>query len=173
MEKFNVVFDSKNINFVKVTKYLIDDYLKMVNNPDVSKYISLKQRFFTYDDELKRIKEKLESNSIIFSMIEKSTNEFVGNLEIMNIENNIAEFAICITPEKQGKKYGKESIKRFVEYCFEEIKLDGVELSVYSHNQKAINCYKKLGFAQYKIENNVGKYNGLSIDDIYMKLDND
>ena len=43
MNDFNVVFASNNINFINISNDLIDDYLNMVNNPDVSKYISLKR----------------------------------------------------------------------------------------------------------------------------------
>ena len=172
MNDFNVVFTSNNINFINISSYLIEDYLKMVNNPDVSKYISLKRRVFTYDDEINWIKDKFNNNSIVFSMFKKSTNEFIGNIELMKIKNGIGEIAICITSDKQGKYYGSESIKRFIKYCFEELKLVGIELSVYSHNERAINCYKRLGFVIYRVDKNVGTYDGLSIDDIYMRLEN-
>ena len=46
--KNKIIFESDNIYFVKINKDLIDDYLKMVNNPEVSKFISLKNRSFTY-----------------------------------------------------------------------------------------------------------------------------
>ena len=166
-----VIFESDNIYYINVNKELINDYLEMVNNPEVSKYISLKKRIFTYDDELKWIDNKLTNNKIIFSMIEKISNKFIGNIELMEINDNIGEFAICITPTMQNKHYGRESIIRFIKYCLEELKLDNIELSVYSHNEKAINLYKKLGFVEYKRDTNVGTYNGQSIDDIYMKYE--
>lgn len=169
--QFEIVFDSKNIYFVKITEDLINDYLQMVNDRDVSKNISLKDRFFTLEDEMNWIKKKNENNAIIFSMIEKSTNEFIGNIEIMSIENNIGELAICITSKKQGKHFGTEAINRFIEYCLNDLRLEGLELSVYSHNQKAINCYCKIGFVEYKRDKNVGVYENLSIDDIYMRLE--
>ena len=50
---YETVFESKNICFININKALVNDYLEMVNNPEVSKYISLKNRIFTYDDELK------------------------------------------------------------------------------------------------------------------------
>jgi len=50
--KNKIIFESDNIYFVKINKDLIDDYLKMVNNPEVSKFISLENRSFTYDEEI-------------------------------------------------------------------------------------------------------------------------
>ena len=167
----NVKFESSNIYYTTINKQLINDYLEMVNSQEVSKYISLKNRIFTYDDELEWIKNKLLNNSLIFSMIEKESNRFIGNIELMEINNNIGELAICITPTMQNKHYGHEAIERFIKYCFEELGLNNVELSVYSHNKKAINLYEKLGFVEYRREINIGTYNGQSIDDIYMKYE--
>ena len=41
----------------------------MVNNHEVSKFISLKNRSFTYEDEIKWVENKLNNNNVIFSMI--------------------------------------------------------------------------------------------------------
>ena len=168
--KNKIIFESDNIYFVKINKDLIDDYLKMVNNPEVSKFISLKNRSFTYDEEIKWIEDKLNNKKIVFSMVEKGSNKFIGNIELLEIKNKLGEFAICITPFMQNKHYGSESIIRFIKYCFEELELENIELSVYSHNEKAINLYKKLGFVEYKREVNIGIYDNKNIDDIYMKL---
>ena len=77
----------------------------MVNDIEVQKYISHKRKTYKLDDEIEWIKSKLEENDIIFSMIEKDTNEFIGNIEIMEIRNNIGEIGIAITPKKQNKHY--------------------------------------------------------------------
>lgn len=167
---YNIKFESENIIFVDINQELINDYLNMVNDPEVSKFISLKSRYFSYEDELTWLNNKKEKKSVIFSMLEKDTNEFIGNIELMSIENDIGEIAICITPSKQNKHYGYESINRFMQYCKDELKLNVFELSVYSHNKKAINLYKKLGFKEFRIDKNIGKYNDEYIDDIYMKL---
>ena len=71
--KNNIIFESNNIYFVKVSLDLIDDYLKMVNNHEVSKFIFLKNRSFTYEDEIKWVENKLNNNNVVFSMIEKDT----------------------------------------------------------------------------------------------------
>jgi len=168
--KYDVKFESENILFVELDINLVNDYLDMVNSSEVSKYISLKKRFFTLEDEIKWINEKKNDKKVIFSMLEKNTYEFIGNIELMSIENNVGELGICITPKKQNKHYGYEAIKRFIKYCIDELHLNSICLSVYSHNQKAINLYKKLGFKQYKVDKNIGKCNDSYVDDIYMEL---
>ena len=113
MEKYDIVFESENIVYIKLSESLIEDYLKMVNDPDIAKMIRKKVRFFTHEEELEWVKEKLNDNAYIFSMIEKNTGEFIGNIEIMNINNNIGEIGICITANKQDKHYGTDKKSRY------------------------------------------------------------
>ena len=79
-------------------------------------------------------------------MIEKETNEFIGNIEIMEINNNIGEIGIAITQKKQNNHFGQEAIKRLIKYAFNDLNLDGLELNVYNFNARGINCYEKVGF---------------------------
>ena len=143
-----IVFESERIKFVKVSDSLAQDYLDMVNDIEVQKYISHARRTYTFDGEIKWIKEKLDTNAYVYSMIEKSTNEFIGNIEIMNIKDNIGEMGIAITRKKQNNHFGQEAIKRFIEYSFNDLNLDGLELNVYDFNPRGIKCYEKVGFVK-------------------------
>ena len=53
---------------------------------------------------------------------------------------------------------------------FEELNLNEIRLVVFSHNERAIRCYKKLGFTEYKRESDVARRKNQVIDDIYMVL---
>ena len=143
---YQTVFESENILYVKLNEKLINDYLVMINDHDVANKISHKIRTYTYEDELNWVKLKLQENAICFSMIEKRTGDFIGNIEIMEINNNIGELGITITPKKQNQHYGTESIKAILKYAYEKLNLDEMELNVYSTNLKAIHCYEKIGF---------------------------
>lgn len=102
MNKYNVVFESDNILYVQVDKKLINDYLIMINDPDVQKKISHVSKVYTYEQELNWINEKLSINAPIFSMIEKKSSEFIGTVEIMRVKNGIGEIGVAITPTKQN-----------------------------------------------------------------------
>ena len=159
---YEIIFESERIYFVKLTEKLVHEYLNMVNDIEVQKYISHNRKTYELDGELEWIKSKIEGNAIIFSMIEKETNEFIGNIEIMEIKNNIGEMGIAITPKKQDKHYGQEAIKRFIDYAFSDLSLDGLELNVYNFNPRGIRCYEKVGF----IKDGPGK----TAEDIHMKI---
>lgn len=71
---------------------------------------------------------------------------FIGNIEIIKINNNIGEIGIAITTKKQYNHFGQEAIKRFIDYAFNELNLDELELNVYDFNTRDIKCYEKVGF---------------------------
>lgn len=160
--KYEIIFKSNRINFVKLTQKLVHDYLNMINDIEVQKFISHKRKTHSLEEELEWIKSKLGENAIIFSMIEKKTNEFIGNIEIMEINNNIGEIGIAITRKKQDKHFGQEAIKRLIEYAFSELNLNGLELNVYNSNPRGIKCYEKVGF--------VIDGQGKAKEDIHMSL---
>ena len=143
MEK---VFESERINFVKITDELVDDYVAMINDRDVQKLISHVVCSYSRDDELKWIEDKLKDGHPIFSMIDKNTNKFIGNIEILHIKDNAGELGISINQEMQNKHYGTEAIKRLLEYAFNDLKHTGMALYVFKTNERAIKVYKNCGF---------------------------
>ena len=157
---YEILFESERIYFIKLTEKLVNEYLDMVNDIKVQKFISHKRKTYTLDGEIEWIMKKLDEKTIIFSMIEKRTNEFIGNIEIIEINNNIGEIGIAITPKKQDKHFGQEAMKRLIDYSFEQLNLDGLELNVYDFNLRGIKCYEKVGF----IKDGVGK----TEEDIHM-----
>lgn len=161
MKNYEVVTTSKNIDYIKVTEELIDDYLTMVNDyENVGKYISHKIKNYTREDEIEWIKNNLENDTILLSMIEKSTGEFIGNIEIMEIVDGIGEIGISITPSKQNKHYGREAIEAIINYGFENFNIKGYDLNVYATNERGIKCYESVGF----IKSGIGK----TSEDVHM-----
>lgn len=146
MKNFELIFESENIQYVKLSEDLINEYLTMVNDPEVANKISHNMRTFTYEEEQKWVRTKLEENAICYSMIEKATGEYIGNVEIMEINNGVGEIGITITLKQQNKHYGTEAMKAIMEYGYNKLNLDGFELNVYSTNPHAIRCYENVGF---------------------------
>jgi len=159
MEK---VFESENLYYVKINKELINDYLNMINDKEVRKLISDKPfEEVTYEGELEWINDKLKDNSVVFSIMEKETNEFVGNIELMNIRSNIGELGISITSNKQNKHYGTEAIKSMINYIYINKIVEELDLNVFNFNERAIHCYEKIGFVKDGV--------GITENDIHMK----
>lgn len=161
---YEIIFESTRIIFIKLNQKLVQDYLDMINDFDVQKFISHNLKKYSFDDEVEWVTEKIKDNSVIFSMIEKETNDFIGNIEIMHINNNIGELGIAITKLKQNNHYGQEAIKRMIDYSFNDLGLEGLELNVFNFNSRGIRCYEKVGF----VKDGIGK----SKDDIHMSMKN-
>ena len=98
---------------------------------------------------------------MMFSMIERETGDFIGNIEFFNIKGNEAEWGIVITAGMQNKGYGKEAIRRSIEYGFEELGFNRIVLEVYSDNIRAIQVYEKCGFKVYDY-NDVDVFMGIN-----------
>ena len=144
------VFESENIIYVRPSFDLVPDYLEMVNDiENVAKFIGDRREPLTEQQEMDYIKDKIDNNAVMFSMMEKGTDRFIGNIEFFNRVFEEAEWGIAITASMQNKGYGKEALKRSVEYGFNELGLTRIYLGVYADNPRAIHVYESCGFKEY------------------------
>ena len=60
------IFDSEKIDYIRVSFDLIDDYLVMVNDKEIQRFISRKERVYSREDEVNWIKSKLEKKAYVF-----------------------------------------------------------------------------------------------------------
>lgn len=165
------VFESEKINYIHVSLDLIDDYLIMVNDREIQKCISTKIRVYSREDEVNWVKAKLEEGAQVFSMISKEDGSYIGNVELMDIENGSAEVGLCITMAMQNKHYGTEALKRIIEYGFKELDLNTLTAVIFSNNVRSLHNVEKLGFKRCGIEKNVKVEDGLSVDDVHFILE--
>lgn len=78
-----------------------------------------------------------------------NSNEVIGDLAVLNIdlENKKAGFRISLHNKNFiNKGYGTEATKLALKFTFEQLKLNRLELEVFSHNIRGIKAYKKVGF---------------------------
>ncbi len=146
----DVVFESKNILYVRPSFDLIPDYLEMVNDIEhVARFIGERREPYTEEEERSYMQSKIDQHATMFSMLERDTRQFIGNIEFMNRKGDEAEWGIVMTHKMQNKGYGTEALKRSVEYGFGELELRRIYLAVYADNPRAIHVYEKYGFREY------------------------
>lgn len=154
------MFESDRIIFVKLSEQYIDDYIKMYTDSNIQKTLFKKE--YDYNTIINWIKKEIsDKKKYKYSMLDKLTKDFIGNIEIIQ-KDEVAEIMISITPSKQGMHYATEAIKSIIEYGRKELGITKYDLNVYKNNSKAIHIYEKAGFVQDN-EN-------LSDGSIHMKL---
>ena len=144
------VFASERIRYVEVSEELVPDYLRMVNDLEhVGRFIGRRTEPVSEEKERKWVREKLAEKAMLFSMIEKSSGSFIGNIELMDPTETEAELGIAITAAKQDLGFGTEAIRAVTDYAFVQLGLKRVFLKVYPDNARAIRVYEKCGFREY------------------------
>ena len=143
------IFTSSRIDFVHVSEELVSDYLAMINDREnVGRFIGRTEPI-TAEQDRRWVQKKLAENATVFSMLERSTGQFIGNIELMDMADGQAELGIGITAQMQEKGYGTEAIPAMVRYGMDELGLSRVYLKAFPFNARAIHVYEKCGFREY------------------------
>ena len=148
----DTVFTSQRIRFVSVSESLIADYLAMVNDVEhVARFIGLSRRSepITAEQERRWVQKKLAEDAAVFSMLEKATGAFIGNIELMGVADGTGELGIAITAAMQDRGFGTEAIPAAVRYGMDALGLSRVWLKAFPFNARAIHVYEKCGFREY------------------------
>ena len=144
------IFSSERIRFTEVSERLIPDYLKMVNDyENVNIYLGSAQDSYTEEDEVRWVREKLETDAPVFSMMEKETGDFIGNIELMDVADGQGELGIALTAEKQNRGYGTEAIRALTAYAVQRMGVKRIFLRADPRNLRALHVYGKCGFREY------------------------
>ena len=145
------IFESENISYMEVSEELIPDYLTMVNDIEhVDRFIGGPHEPYTEVQEAEWVQEQLWEKKPVFSMIEKKSGRFIGNVELMNITGSAGELGIAITAAMQEKGYGTEAVKAITAYGMNTLGLNRVCLRTNLDNYRAIHVYEKCGFREFK-----------------------
>ena len=172
---------------MKYYKKLIGEriYLSPVSVEDAEKYvewfcdfkttdgIGKSSSIMTVESEREWLENTLKNNDLNFAIVDLENDELIGNCGIMNINhiNRSAEVGIFIGDEnKRNNGYGTESLRLLLDYGFNYLNLNSIHLGVKAFNERAIACYKKVGFKEYGRRREAYFLNGKYYDDVFMDI---
>lgn len=97
------------------------------------------------------VRKLMEKERHIFSIIDLKTEKLIGRCLLFDVDqiNRKATFGIDIGDKAYWDQgYGQDATKLILDYGFNLLNLHNIMLGVFSYNQRAINCYKKVGFKE-------------------------
>lgn len=172
---------------MKYYKKLVGEriYLSPMNVEDAEKYVEWFCDFkmtdgigkssdvVTTDAEREWIANVLKNNELTFAIVDLKSDKLIGNCGFNTIDNRnrIAEVGIFIGEEEnRSNGYGTEALRLLLDFGFNYLNLNNIMLGVRSFNERAIACYKKVGFKEYGRRRECYFLNGKYYDDIFMDI---
>ena len=144
------IFESDRIRFTEVSELLIPDYLTLVNDwENVQRFIGRPHDPYTAEQEREWVRRKLAEKAPVFSLIEKETGAFIGNIELMGMNETEGELGIALTAAMQDRGFGTEAVTALVWYGFDVLDLQRICLRTRPFNARALRTYQKCGFREY------------------------
>lgn len=142
---------------IKLREYRWDDLEALrgwVNDRDVTQYLS---GIFLYPHTVHQtesyLKMMLEHTSEAkgFVIAEKDTDRYIGQIDLIKFDwvSRKATLGIVIGDKNlHGKGIGTEAITLLLDFAFNQLNLNKVDLTVRDYNLRGIRCYEKCGFVE-------------------------
>lgn len=126
------------------------NYLKGINDRDLTKYLEAGKRRHTVKD-LQDFISRMNSGDDhrLFGIFLNGTGEHIGNITLDNIDmsNRKAEVGIFLWMH-HGKGYATEAINLLVNYAFTYLKLNKIYAGAAVQNHASVALFKKCGFEE-------------------------
>lgn len=108
-----------------------------------------------------------------FAIEDLKTGKYIGGCSIneCDVKNRTCVVGIMIgDKEYWGKGYGSDALKILIKFIFEEVNMNKIKLNVFAFNNRAIACYKKVGFKEEGILRKEIYRSGKYYDEIIMAM---
>jgi len=131
----------------------IDDYklyTEWVNDFEVGLGVTFNKLVLNEESE-KSALERLSKNGYNFGIVELETDKLIGNVGFPAIDqiNRKATVGIFIgDKEYWNDGYGGEALSLLLDFGFNVLNLNSINLTVLEFNKPAIRCYEKIGFKE-------------------------
>ena len=153
----------------------VDDaekFAKWLNNYEIAKYLNQFTKTITVEGE-KDYLSKVSTNSYDFAIVDKETDELIGSISLMSINNisRTAELGIFIGEEDHlSRGYGSEAINLLLNFGFNHTNLNNIMLKAIGFNKRALKAYEKCGFKVFGTWPKADFVNGEYHDLVYMYI---
>jgi len=149
----------------------VEIYTKWLNDEEVAINLGQYAKVITLNNEQKAL-ENMTTDGYNFAIV-KNDDTLIGNISLMNIKHTSRSAVTGLfigEKENRGNGYGTEAMRLILDYGFNTLNLHNIMLNVYSDNEQAIACYKKVGFTEFGRRREACYKNGRYVDDVHMDI---
>lgn len=149
----------------------VEIYVKWLNDCNVTDGVGSSCRITSLESEKEWLKNN--SNQYQFAIVTLEDDKLIGNCGIQGIDQirQCAEVGLFIGDEEnRNNGYGEEVLNLLLDYGFGYLNLNNIMLKVYTFNERAISCYKKVGFKEIGRRRQSYYLKGTFYDEVYMDI---
>jgi len=150
----------------------VEIFAEWMNDFNITDYLGRSYQTITLQEE-KAYLEKEQNNKNVFAIIDLETDEVIGNVGLHEINdiNRTATLGIFIGNKNYWSKgYGTEAIQLILDFGFNYLNLNNIDLALMEFNQRALKCYEKCGFKEIGRKRKCNFINGKYYDSILMDI---
>lgn len=125
-------------------------FTQWLNDFETTDYTGRSGSIMSLEGEKRYLEDKYEVEAC-FSIVTLDDNKLIGSIGIESINHihRAGTLGIFIgDKDYRSKGYGTEAIRLILDYGFNYLNLNNINLHVLEFNERALNCYKKCGFKE-------------------------
>ena len=170
------LFEGDKVRLVVLEDEHIDDIMAGWNDPNLRRFlggaipVSRSQEV----EWIKSQHQQMKNRTGYVFVIEKTVDDsFIGTVGVSFIDwvSRTAGVGIAIhKSENWGKGYGTEAMQLLIDFCWTQLNLRRLQLTVHAYNERAQKSYEKLGFKRFGLAHKKFYVDGQYHDTHYMEL---
>ncbi len=148
-----------------------ETYVKWLNDFSVTDGLGTSDKITSLESEKEWISKN--SNQYQFAIVRLEDDKLIGNCSIHDIDQQkqCAEAGLFIGDEEnRNRGYGQDVLSLLLYYGFNYLNLNNIMLKVFSFNERAINCYKRVGFKEIGRRRQAYYLKGKFHDDVFLDI---
>ena len=150
-----------------------ETYVKWLSDFRTTDGVGHSKQLVNTDSEKEWIEDVLKEGKYNFAIVSLEDDKLLGSCGIDNVNSSDRHATLGIfigEEENRSKGYGAEALKLLLDYGFNYLNMHNIMLQVKSFNERALACYKKVGFKEIGRRRESYFLNGKYYDDISMDI---
>lgn len=146
-------------------------YVEWLNDFSVTDGTGTSIRVVSLEGEKEWISQN--SNQYQFAIVRLDDDKLIGNCGINEIDHirQCAVVGLFIGDEdNRNNGFGQDALNLLLDYGFNYLNINNIMLKVFSFNERAINCYKKVGFKEIGRRRQSYYLKNKFYDEVYMDI---